>query len=245
MKRFKKILIGLLSLLVLLALAGLILIKTKTYTPSAEATAISQTATQNTADYLYFASQGGSQKPTIFFYAGGLVEAESYSPLAQALAEDGYPVYVIKSLLNLPVLNSDKGLKLIEEIQPDSYLLAGHSLGGVMASQNAAELVEDAHFKGLILLAAYPASSTEMSETDISVLSITASKDKVLNWTSYEEGKARLPQTTDYVSIKGGNHSQFGSYGHQAGDGQAAISSAMQLKEILTAIDQWSTTNKN
>ena len=36
---------------------------------------------------------------------------------------------------------------------------------------------------------------------------------------------------TDFVSIDGGNHAQFGDYGPQRGDGEATISLQMQLED--------------
>ena len=37
-----------------------------------------------------------------------------------------------------------------------------------------------------------------------------------------------LPETTAWVEIKGGNHSQFGHYGHQLFDGRATITREAQ-----------------
>jgi hypothetical protein len=51
-----------------------------------------------------------------------------------------------------------------------------------------------------------------------------------------------LPAHTRWVEIKGGNHSQFGHYGHQLFDGKAAISRVEQQKvarsALLDAINQ-------
>lgn len=68
---------------------------------------------------------------------------------------------------------------------------------------------------GLILLASYPSEKTDLSKDKLKVLSITASKDKILKWNQYNKAKKRLPQDTKYVNISGGNHSEFGDYGHQ------------------------------
>lgn len=54
-----------------------------------------------------------------------------------------------------------------------------------------------------------------MTESAVPVLSITATKDKVLNQEAYQEAKQYLPERTEYVSINGGNHGGFGSYGEQ------------------------------
>jgi hypothetical protein len=40
--------------------------------------------------------------------------------------------------------------------------------------------------------------------------------------------KGLLPKDTQWVEVKGGNHSQFGHYGHQLFDGKASISRESQ-----------------
>ena len=80
------------------------------------------------------------------------------------------------------------------------------------------------NISGLILLASYPSEKVNLSKRHLKVLSITASNDKVLKWDQYKSAKKRLPSDTSYTSISGGNHSEFGDYGHQSKDGDATIS---------------------
>lgn len=47
---------------------------------------------------------------------------------------------------------------------------------------------------------------------------------------------ARLPPGTEWVLIRGGNHSQFGCYGFQFGDRFAAISRDQQQSELVAAV---------
>ncbi|HAQ8209072.1 TPA: alpha/beta hydrolase, partial [Enterococcus faecium] len=42
-----------------------------------------------------------------------------------------------------------------------------------------------------------------------------------------------------YVSINGGNHGGFGSYGEQKGDGEAEISNADQQTVIVNTLENW------
>lgn len=132
------------------------------------------------------------------------------------------------------MLSSKKALAIIKEKNLKNVYLAGHSLGGVVACMNAD--AAKTNVTGLILLASYPSEKTDLSKDKLKVLSITASKDKILKWNQYNKAKKRLPQDTKYVNISGGNHSQFGDYGHQAKDGKASISQKEQEKEIATAI---------
>lgn len=84
---------------------------------------------------------------------------------------------------------------------------------------------------GLVLLAAYP--SADLSGRDIAVVSVTGTNDEVLNRDKYQAAMGKLPPGAVGVSLAGGNHGQFGLYGHQKGDGEAALSPLEQ--RTLTA----------
>ena len=51
-----------------------------------------------------------------------------------------------------------------------------------------------------------------------------------MNWTKYIKSKNRLPQTFEQEFIFEGNHSGFGSYGKQVGDGERSMSDRRQQK---------------
>ncbi|WP_314078343.1 alpha/beta hydrolase, partial [uncultured Granulicatella sp.] len=57
----------------------------------------------------------------------------------------------------------------------DKVYVAGHSLGGVVASLDAVTLQKENHLAGLILFASYPDKSVDFSSSNIPVLSIVAS----------------------------------------------------------------------
>ncbi|WP_204983076.1 alpha/beta hydrolase [Streptococcus equinus] len=232
MKKLKKCLLYFLVCLTSLLVLGLGFIRYKTYQAHQSSMAAAKSA-KITKDYLLFESKE-STKATIIFYQGALVEEKAYANLANDLAKSGYDVYILKTPLNLPVLSSKKALTVIKEKNLKNVYLAGHSLGGVVACMNADAAKTEV--TGLILLASYPSKKTDLSKSTLKVLSITASKDKILKWNQYNKAKKRLPQDTKYVNISGGNHSEFGDYGHQAKDGKASISQKEQEKEIATAI---------
>ncbi|MBP2622533.1 alpha/beta hydrolase [Streptococcus oricebi] len=186
-----------------------------------------------------FVFKGDPKKPAFILYPGALVDPVSYAQLAQDLAKEGYSSYIIRPFLHLPVLSSQAALDLIkkEGLKPQQVYLAGHSLGGVVASSNSLKLMEQKQGpKGLVLLASYPAASNDLSQSQLPVLSLTASQDKIINWTNYQAAKKRLPKDSQYIEIPGGNHSGFGLYGQQAGDGQPTISNLDQQKAISKAI---------
>lgn len=220
------------SILAILLAVGMT-IYFNTYQASPLARRIAKTAT-NHKNYLLFRSKG-KVKANIIFYQGALVEEEAYSQLARDLADKGYNTYILKTPLNLPVLSPHKAKTIINQNHLTNVYLAGHSLGGVVASQNA----KVAPVKGLILLASYPSSKSDLSHKKLRVLSITASNDHILNWEKYEEAKKCLPNSSTFRTIVGGNHSRFGNYGHQKGDGKATLSHKSSEKQLATFISNF------
>lgn len=220
------------SILAILMAVGMT-IYFNTYQASPLARRIAKTAT-NHKNYLLFRSKG-KVKANIIFYQGALVEEEAYSQLARDLADKGYNTYILKTPLNLPVLSPHKAKTIINQNHLTNVYLAGHSLGGVVASQNA----KVAPVRGLILLASYPSRKSDLSHKKLRVLSITASNDHILNWEKYEEAKKRLQNSSTFRTIVGGNHSRFGNYGHQKGDGKATLSHKSSEKQLATFISNF------
>ncbi|HFZ9844210.1 TPA: alpha/beta hydrolase [Streptococcus agalactiae] len=220
------------SILAILMAVGMT-IYFNTYQASPLARRIAKTAT-NHKNYLLFRSKG-KVKANIIFYQGALVEEEAYSQLARDLADKGDNTYILKTPLNLPVLSPHKAKTIINQNHLTNVYLAGHSLGGVVASQNA----KVAPVRGLILLASYPSRKSDLSHKKLRVLSITASNDHILNWEKYEEAKKRLPNSSTFRTIVGGNHSRFSNYGHQKGDGKATLSHKSSEKQLATFISNF------
>ena len=122
----------------------------------------------------------------------------------------------------------------IAEQYPDieTWYIGGHSLGGAMAAIYAAGHSDE--LDGLILLAAY--STKDLSSSDLAVLSVYGSEDRVLNAEKYETSKANLPASMTEVIIEGGCHAGFGAYGPQAGDGTPSISNEEQIDKTAEEI---------
>lgn len=235
LKKWQKIVLGVIITIVVLLSGGLIYLNSLTYPPAENAVAAAQVS-QEDADYLLFKAPTESQT-NLIFYPGALVDAESYSVWAKEVASAGYNVYIVKMPFDLAVLAGNKAEKIIEQNPKEKYILAGHSLGGVMASRFTADHLKEV--SGMIFLASYPDEKGSLKETKLPVLSITASNDKVLNWDSYDGAKKYLPEDTSYTTIEGGNHGGFGSYGKQKGDGQAEITNNKQQREVSQIIIEW------
>ena len=227
---------GALFAFILLAL-GLIQMFTYRATPEAQET-WNIAAFEQKNNWTHF-EVTGEKKGTFLFYTGALVEPQAYAKLADGLAKEGIEVYIISSQLNLPVLDNGTMATIVKEEHLDKVFVGGHSLGGVVSTIEAKKLNEIDKVAGLILLASYPDQSTDISDTQIPVLSITASNDKILKQEKYEDAKSRLPESTLYKTIEGGNHSGFGLYGQQNGDGTATMSAEEQQKQLVQLIKQF------
>ena len=159
----------------------------------------------------------------VIFYPGGKVDPGAYGQLLEMVADQGIPVIVARMPLNLAILHGSAASDILKEYpEVDHWILAGHSLGGYMASEWVAKHSGSAD--GLILLAAYPTK-----EIPVPVLSIYGSADGVMKRDKYENGMKMIPSLEEHV-IEGGNHCQFGDYGLQKGDGEASISRTQQME---------------
>ncbi len=174
-------------------------------------------------------------KNGLIFYQGGKVESQAYAPLMQELAEKRFPSYLVDMPFNLAVLDINAADEIIsEESDVENWYLAGHSLGGAMASSYAEKNADQ--LAGLILLASY--SAVDLTESDLPTLLIYGTADEVMNKETYEENRSFVPNMEELV-LDGGNHAQFGDYGEQAGDGIATMSASEQLKQTVEAIIQF------
>lgn len=166
------------------------------------------------------------------FYPGGLVPAQAYTPLMQALAKEGVLCVVPVMPFRLAVLDMNAADGIAEQYPHITrWAIGGHSLGGAMAASYAAGHEED--FDALVLLAAY---STAKLPEGLSVASIYGNADGVMNRAKYAEYRSNLPENTVELVIPGGNHAQFGDYGSQKGDGLAAIPPQEQLRQTVQII---------
>ena len=190
----------------------------------------------DTMEWIVF--EGGQTfEPSLILYPGGRVQAESYAPLARLLADEGYRVFLAKMPFNLAVLDVERANRLFKNFPDDVFVIGGHSLGGAMAAQFAAEYPE--RIVGVYLLGAYPDHRGDLSETELPVLSLLGSRDGLVDREKYELGKTYLPEDAVYLSIEGGNHAQFGSYGEQPGDGKALIAPQDQWQQTAAMLEQW------
>ena len=167
------------------------------------------------------------------FYPGGKVEYNAYTPLMKSLADKGVFCALVEMPFNLAVfkINAADGIQK-QYPQIKNWYIGGHSLGGSMAAAYLSE--HTAEYDGLILLGSY--STADLSDSQLDVLSIYGSEDKILNQESYSENKANLPSDFSEIIIDGGCHSYFGMYGAQNGDGTPSITNEEQIEKTVDEI---------
>ncbi|EDF4963954.1 alpha/beta hydrolase [Listeria monocytogenes] len=192
-------------------------------------------------DILVFTPRKLDADMSVILYPGAFVDALSYAPLANKLASSGYKTYIVEMPLNLAVFGKDRAADIIDEAPDEKFVIGGHSLGGVMSSRFAHD--NESEIEGAFFLASYPDKKGSLKNASFPALSVTATKDEVLNQDSYNKNKKYLPKDTTFVSIKGGNHAQFGSYGEQHGDGKATISGPEQTDQVANALITWLNTS--
>ena len=171
---------------------------------------------------------GQGNDTALIFYPGAKVEYTSYMPMFTQLASQGIDCYLVEMPFNLAFFGQDSADDIIKNSSYDHYFMAGHSLGGVVASSyvNKTDNID-----GLILLASYPTQ-----EIHKPVLSIYGSNDKVFTIEKYNEAKPLIKDNFTEFIINGGNHGQFAYYGNQSGDGIANISSSNQQSQCVSEI---------
>ena len=168
------------------------------------------------------------------FYPGAKVDPQAYAHILRPIAEVGFEVVIFKQPYNLAILDADAADAVIGDPDDaiDEWVVAGHSLGGAMASRYAEQ--ERDELAGLLLYAAYPV--TDMSaRSGLTVMSVFGTNDGLVDPTDIEDRMSDLPPATEFVAVDGAIHSFFGDYGRQRGDGTPGVSREEAQSEISDA----------
>ena len=224
-RRKKLLLAGGIVLLVLAVLTGAFFWYVSDYYPADEIAleVLAQDSTITVQDDLTILSPSYPTDTAVIFYPGAKVEAEAYLPLLTKIRQTGVTCILVHMPFRMAIFDANAADEVMEQF-PDirHWYIAGHSMGGAMASQFAASHPDEVD--GLILLGAYIYGDYPPEKT----------------LTVYGSLNQRVEDNIDYtenvVEIQGGNHAQFGNYGPQKGDLPAAISAKEQQKQTVEAI---------
>ena len=232
----KKRRIWLIPLLLVALLAAAFFIYTGVYY-RADETAVAALISDNTVSVertgYGWRFDSSSETDALIFYPGGKVEATAYAPLLRRVAEGGMDVCLVDMPFRLAVFGMGRADAVMAAHRYDRWYIGGHSLGGAMAAGYAAGHPEG--LAGVALLAAYP---TKPLDDGLTLLSVYGTEDGVLNKAKLAEGTRFAPPDHREYVIEGGNHAQFGSYGRQKGDGEAAIPADEQQAQTAEYILQ-------
>ena len=174
---------------------------------------------------------GEGEDTALVFYPGAKVDAEAYLPLMKKLAENGIDCFLLKPPLRMAIFDMNAAEKIINNYDYETWLLSGHSMGGIAAAGCAADNSDVVD--GIVLLASYP--NKAIPDT-VSLLSVYGSEDKELEREVFDRAKEYYPENSSEVVIEGGNHAQYGNYGKQNSDGDATITADEQQAKTITAI---------
>lgn len=225
----KKLLIAAGVVILLLALcAGAFFWYVSDYYPAEDVAleVMSQDSGITVQDNLTILAPSVSSDTAIIFYPGAKVEAEAYLPLLDQIRQTGVTCILVHMPFHMAIFDADAAETVMEQF-PDirHWYMAGHSMGGAMASQFASEHPEE--IDGLILLGAYIYGDYPDEKT----LTVYGSLNQ-----SVED---HIDYTENIVEIEGGNHAQFGNYGPQKGDLPATISAEEQQRQTVEAIEDF------
>ena len=225
-RRKKRLLAGGIVLLILAVLAGTFFWDVSDYYPADEIAleVLAQDSTIEVQDDLTILSPSYPTDTAVIFYPGAKVEAEAYLPLLEQIRQTGVTCILVHMPFRMAIFDANAAEAVMEQF-PDiqHWYMAGHSMGGAMASQFAASHPDEVD--GLILLGAYIYGDYPPEKT----LTVYGSLNQ-----SVED---KIDYTENVVEIQGGNHAQFGNYGPQKGDLPATISAEEQQAQTVEAIE--------
>ena len=177
----------------------------------------------------------------LVFICGSGVAARAYVPLLRPVAEAGYPVFVIKLPWRFAPLQTHKSsavrratIAIASHEEVSRWVVGGHSLGAALATRMVAG--DPGAVDALVLIGTTHPKEMNLSSLTMEVTKVYASNDGVAPPERVLGNRHLLPGHAKFVEIRGGNHSQFGHYGHQLFDGDATITREAQQSMTRAAL---------
>ncbi|MFP4201279.1 MAG: alpha/beta fold hydrolase [Bacillota bacterium] len=185
----------------------------------------------------YTISPGNSSENAtpIVFYPGGLVDPRAYLYKMGRVAEHlSSEIYVIKPPFGLAIFRIDAATSVMMEHGLDRAWIGGHSLGGIAACRFTSSHPD--RVAALYLLASY--CDRDLDDFDGPVVSIMGDSDWIIDRDNYRDAKSNLPPGAVVQEIEGLNHSAFGNYGKQAGDGPGTLDDEQVIELLISSFEE-------
>jgi Predicted hydrolase of the alpha/beta-hydrolase fold len=202
--------------------------------------------TRHATHWRFEPATGTVRDTGLLFLPGSVVDPAAYAPLAQAVADRGYPVEIVLIPFRVALTEGHRAA-VVERARavlsdarqqgtgaPSKWVVAGHSLGGALSARFArdhADLVA-----GLVLIGTSHPREYSLAPLTAPVTKVYATNDGLASPGEVRRYAVNLPPQTRWVEIMGGNHSQFGWYGFQVGDHKATIGHAEQQAQLAEAV---------
>lgn len=156
---------------------------------------------------------------------GALIKPQSYAKTAAFFAERGYTVFLPYGFARLSITAVDAAAKRVREFGLDGWFLIGHSMGGFSSMTLITR--HTLPVKAVSLWAS--AMPVDFSDSRFPILFLWGDHDGLLPAERFEQTRQNLPASTQFITVKGGNHQNFAMYSHQFFDAKASIDWAEQI----------------
>lgn len=197
----------------------------------------------NQSTTLEFLPTANASETALVFICGSGIAAEAYAPLLRPIADAGIAVFVVRLPYRFAPFETHKqeAVNIARSLPPQHpefsrWVLSGHSLGAALACRVVSN--DAGSFDAMVLIGSTHPKLDSLSSLKIPVTKVYATLDGVASSDDIVANAKLLPPHTRWVEIQGGNHSQFGHYGHQLFDRRATITREAQqgqTRDVLFA----------
>ena len=156
---------------------------------------------------------------------GALIKPLSYARSAAYFAQRGYTVFLPAGRLRLSILAVDSAAARLGDFGVRDWLFIGHSMGGFASLT----LLRD-HAVNVRAIALWAAAMPgDFSELKVPMLFLWGDRDGLLPPERLADARSKLPPSTRYLTLPGGNHQDFAMYTHQYFDNPGSLGWEQQI----------------
>lgn len=193
--------------------------------------------------------------PAVVFLQGAAINRRRYHWLAAHMATRGYVVILPDHPFNLPMLDTDHAILALRAvrdaaIEPGTLhdainpaapaVVMGHSLGGIIAAR---QWVQHNEFRGVVLLAAFPADADDVaSRAGAPSLLVAGTADVPTPLTRVQQSLLTFRPPRLYAQVESLNHYAWTddpASDELTSDGPRPRDLAGTRRQALTVIDLW------